>query len=516
FEDDFLADLGKRSSEIDRQLAEWRNGLEKRLVEIAEEGAVERQKAEARIGEELRKNLSVQGEKLISELGRLKTETVAFEEGIREEMRIADDSRKSFSEQLERDLEEARIAAENELKNKIGQHSLSLSETLRQSQREIEEEIRETASRSEAHIAGIEAIAEDSRKSIEEWQGQYSNRMKELDTEMEEARRRSRDMVTENEERIAITRSALDGIRKELDVQAKLFDRTDARKIELERCIEDINGDIDRLDQRKHEIAQIENQFTQIKRLEDDVNAKMTRFLSEKRRIEVMENDFNRLLQTSQAVEEKLAQVSSSDDTLQAVQVQLRRLEDVIKETEEKYQRVERKGQTLEETNAGIDRNFRALQESGTALKNSAETVSRLGAEMELIRASVESLSAENEKALDAAKKISSLDESLSLIEKRIEEMQVAREWLARTETELQALDKDAQQTLRLTRSLLDRENGKTPAKGKSGDGAPPPRDRDNIIKLRRKGWSVDEIAKTMDISKGEVELILELSPRDT
>ena len=99
--------------------------------------------------------------------------------------------------------------------------------------------------------------------------------------------------------------------------------------------------------------------------------------------------------------------------------------------------------------------------------------------------------------------------------------MNVAREWLARTETELQALDKDAQTQLRLTRSLLDREGGKIAAGAKASadkagaKGAPPPRDRDNIIKLRRQGWTVEEIARTMDISKGEVELVLELNPKD-
>jgi chromosome segregation ATPase len=520
FEDDFFAGLGKRSAEIDRQLTVWYESLDKRLVDIAEAGEAERQKAEVRITEELRKNLAAQGEKLVSELERLKTETSAFEEGIREEMRGVDESRKSFSEQLGRDMEETRNAAENELKTQIGEYSLSVSETLRQSQRDLETRIRELAAGSKEHISALEAAAEESRKGIEEWQGQYSARIRELDESMEETRRRNRELAAENDERIAAARSALEDMRREMTAQSRLFDRTNELKIELDRYIEDINGDIARLDQRKNEIAQIESQFTLITRLGDDVNAKMTRFLSEKRRIEVMENDFNRLLQTSQAVEEKLAQVSSSDDTLQAIQVQLRRIEDAVKDAEEKYQRIERKSQTMEETNNGIDRNFKALQESEAALKKTDEAIDRLGKEANTIRSSIEALAAENDKARDAAEKLSALDESLAHIEKRIAEMNVAREWLARTETELAALDKDAQTQLRLTRSLLNREGGKTAgrdAKGKPAeDGAPPPRDRDNIIKLRRQGWTVEEIANTMDISKGMVELVLEFGPKKT
>jgi chromosome segregation ATPase len=347
---------------------------------------------------------------------------------------------------------------------------------------------------------------------MEEWQTGHAARIRELDASMDDARRRIRDLVSESDERLVSVRTSIEDIRRELAGQTKLFDKTGELKLELERHIEDLNGDLDRLDQRRNETVQLENQFVRIKRLEDDVNAKMTRFLSEKHRIEVMEADFNRLLQTSQAVEEKLVQVSSSDDTLQAMQVQIRRLDDAIREADEKYQRLERKNQILEETSDGVDRNFKSLQESENAARRAGEDLARITLDMESLRVSVENLAADNEKAGEAVEKLSVLDDSLSHIEKRIGEMQKAREWLARAETRLEELDKQAQNQLRLTSSLLNREGGKTQPGGK---GAPPPRDRDNIIKLRRQGWTVDEIAKSMGVSKGEVELILEIGPKD-
>jgi hypothetical protein len=518
FEDEFVASLEKRGDEINVQLVAWQQALDNRLELMEADNETNRQKVEARINEDTRKTIVAQGEKLVLELDRLKADTVAFEEGIREEMIAADESRKSFSEQLVRDLDDLKAAAESELKAKIGQYSLSVSETVRQSQRDLESQIHDFSEESKNQIAGMESTSEDFRISIEEWQARYNVRMRELDDSMEDARRRSREFAAENNERIAATRSSLDEMRKEIAVQAKLFDRTDTLKAELDRHVEDMSSNIDRLLQLKNEITHFENQFIQIKRLEDDVNAKMTRFLSEKRRIEVMENDFNRLLQTSQSVEDKLAQVSNSDDVLQSIQVQLRRLDDTIKDTEEKYQRIERKGKTIQETNDGIDRNFRSLQDDEQLIKRLEETMSTLKIDMGIIERSVESLSEKNEQARDAAEKLHTLDESVQWLEKRIAEMNTAREGLARLATEMKNLDKDAQTQLKLTRSLLDREAGKfnTRAGKFSDEGAPPPRDRDNIIKLKRKGWSVDEIARTMGISKGEVELTLELGPKDT
>ena len=514
FEDDFYTDLDKRNSAVENQLALWQKQFNTRIEEIAREGEEERRQMEIRFSGDQRKNIAEQSDKILGELERLKAQAGAFEEGVREQMRAADETCDSFKDQLARDLETARSSAETEINSHIGQYSLAMSETLRQNQRELEEQLRGINSSVDGWNAETEAAADAARRSIQDWQNQYSAQMRDMDTSMEEIRRRGRDMAAENDERGAQMRGDLDLIRKELAAQSKLFDQSGQLKHELERKIEDLNADMDRLDQRKNEILQIENQFLQIKRLEDDVNARMTRFLSEKRRIEVMEADFNRLLQTSQAVEEKLVQVTASDDTLQAVQVQIRRLEDSIKEADNKYQRIEKKNQILDETNDGIGRNFKALQESEASVKKANDEIVYIFSELEKIRTSIGTLAAESGKAQDAADKIAVLDEALPLLEKRIAEMQVAREWIARTETELLALDKEAQTQLRLIRSLLDREN-KSGSSAGGKKGAPPIRDRENIIKLRRRGWKVDEIAKTMGISIGEVELTLEFEKLD-
>ena len=415
---------------------------------------------------------------------------------------IAENAEAKRNKYENKTTEEARknIAALGEkIASDIGDYGLSVSETIHRNRSELETQINEFSKDFKDRIAALESSSEQSRKSIDEWH------------------KKSREMAAENEERITANRTALDGIKRELAEQEKLFDRTNALKAEIDGNVEEMKENESRLSQLKKEMARFDNQFTQIKRLEDDVNAKMTRFLSEKHRIEVMENDFNRLLQTSHAVEEKLTQVSNSDDILQTIQVHIRRLEDAIKDTEEKYQRMERKSKTIQETTSGIDRNFKVLQEDETNIKRLEDMVSLLKTDLDSIQKSIEILSKENEKAKDVADKISTLDESVIWLEKRISEMNVARQGLARLATEMQNLDKDAQAQLRLTRSLLDREAVKAVSRGKGGpdEGAPPPRDRENIIKLKRQGWKVDEIARTLKMSKGEVELILELGSKD-
>ena len=544
FEDDFLQDLSKRSGDIDRYLEEWQAEMGVKLENLADESAAERRSVEMLFAEQLKHRLQEQHDRFIVDLERLKAETGAFEEGIREQMGQADQSLTAFKEQLDRDLKEARGIAETSAKMEIGRYGLSVAETLKQHQRELEGALKGLSDLVDERNREITELLEGSRRETEEWQYKFSAQLRDADNTVDEARRRARELAAESDERLAAIRTSIEEIREEAALhrtelfahsdeqaraldgavkeaerhlkefinQTKLFDKANELKIELEHRIEDMEADMASLDQRRSEAADLEAQFIKIKRLEENISSRMTQFLSEKRRIELMEADFARILQTSQAVDEKLAQISASDDSLQTIQIQLRQLRDAMADAEEKYQRIEKKNQTLEATNDGIDRNFKILQETEALAQRLNEDLGRFSGELESIRVSIEALSRDNEKALEASEKISTLDTSLNEIEKRIGDMQVAREWLARTETRLDDLNHQAQEQLKLMGSLLKEEQAKGRPKEK---GAPPPATRENVIRLHRQGWSVDEIARSLKLSKGEVELILELGMAD-
>ena len=543
FEDDFFADLSKRSEEIDKRLTEWKASMDSQLLQLEEAGRNERIQLEQTYTELFKSRLADQGERFSAELERLKIQTGAFEEGIREQMDQADQSLQAFKEQLTKDLEEARNAAAAATKTEIGRYSLAMAELLKKDQRELETALKELTDRVESKGQELAALIESQRKNLDTWQARFTQQLRDADAAVEEARRRARELAAESDERLAATRAAiqdahqdadafrtelfsrteeqarnLDGAIKDADrrikefvAQTKLFEKADELKLALERKIEDLHTDLDKLDQRRSEAAELEAQFIKIKRLEDEVNAKMTRFLSERHRIEVMEADFNRLIQTAQSVDEKLVQVTASDDTLQALQAQLRRLEDAVKDAEEKYQRIEKKNQILDATSDGIDRNFQSLRDMESALKHYYDEIKKLQSSLEGVKPVIESLSKDRDRALEVAEKLVHVDKFMAELEDRIEKMQKAREWLARTETRLEELSKQAQEQVKLMGTLLKEEGKKGLSKDK---GAPPIGVRETVVKLAHQGWTVDEIARTVKLSRGEVELILEISPK--
>ncbi|GHV75219.1 hypothetical protein AGMMS49942_00400 [Spirochaetia bacterium] len=538
FEDEFSADLFRRREEFDARLNKWKDGLALELAELAETSREERRKLENTFGEALKRQFADEDARLVSELEHLKAEAGAFEEGIRNQMVQADGSLGILKDQLDANLAEARETAESAVKAELGRFNLSMAETLKQQEREIGEDLRKIAAQVEFRSGEFGGLLDESRRNIEEWQTKFSGQMRDMDASVEEFRRKIRELGVENEDRLTALRSAIENLReetaaqrtdafahtdeqarlleqsvrdadrhiKEFIAQTKLFDRADELKSSLERKIEDFRGDLDGLDQRRTEAADLEAKFVRIKRLEEEVDAKMVAFQSEKRRIELMETDFNRLLQTSQSVKEKLAEVTTSDDTLQAVQVQIRRLEDALTDAEEREVRIEKKNQTLEETNAGIDDNFKALKEAERAMQKIHGEMQRLLDGQEDLRTSVEKLTVDNAKAAEAVEKVSSLNGLLSSVEARMEKLQTVRESLAKAETRFEEINKQ----FRVFSEILKDEPGKRIKER----GAPAIGQRETVIKLKQSGWTMEEIARTVKLSVGEVELILEMGSK--
>jgi len=209
-------------------------------------------------------------------------------------------------------------------------------------------------------------------------------------------------------------------------------------------------------------------------------------------------------------VELKLDHVTASNDSLQAMQASLRGLEELEKDVEGKFQRLEKKKAILDLTTEGVDRNFQHLQEAEKRLGEISTELSTLPARVEELSNRLGQLSSNRRDADAAVKQLALLDQTLEEIEERMESLNAAREWLARTETRLGEVQTEAEEQVKLLGAIMKQQN-----KGKpSGGGAPAVTTRDTVLKLARQSWNVDEIARATGLSRGEVELILELATK--
>ncbi|HKL86087.1 MAG TPA: hypothetical protein VJ861_07120, partial [Treponemataceae bacterium] len=298
----------------------------------------------------------------------------------------------------------------------------------------------------------------------------------------------------------------IDKKQKVFIAQTKIFERADQLKNALEMDIENLKAEVSRLDVYRESMNTLEQQYNKIRKLEEEATQKVSKFMAEKKRIDILETDFSHLIGLSDSVDKKIAELTLANDDLQQYQVQLRRFEESITDVNGRYERLEKKAGVLDQTVTGVDRAFETLKEFETLLQDYRKSMSEMPSELAGLRRDIDSLLENSDKVSLSVEKLDVLDSVLIDLETRTEKLQTAREWIARTETRLEEISKQSQDQLKLLGDLL-KEDGSA----KKTKGAPPIGIRENVVKLAHQGWKVDEISRALHLSRGEVELILEL-----
>lgn len=256
------------------------------------------------------------------------------------------------------------------------------------------------------------------------------------------------------------------------------------------------------------EVRDIEGQFVKIRKMSAETGEKMARFTADKRRIDLLEEDYKRLIGLAQSVEQKIEQVGNSDQQLQEITARLRSLDELQEEVETRFDRMEKRRSYIDKTADSIEANSQNLQAIENRMEELTRQVAAMPKHVEGLAGQLKKVQVARKDTDKAVEQLSKLDQTLADVEARMQELQTAREWLARTETRLEEIRRDAGEQVKLLGSIMREETKKHPVDG----GAPSLNARETVQKLAHQGWNVDEIARATKVSKGEVELILELT----
>jgi len=574
FEDGFFDDLKDKSGLMEKQLEQWEQSVEQRLTQLGESSTVARAELEASYNDEL--NLKVAGlrEKTSGEFVKYEQQVENYHGIVKEKLGLIDNSVENTRVEIKAQVTEANTELENFFQSEIEKTKLSLGTEIGRFGREADVNLREIEEHINSDRSRIQGLLEAQTNELELWQSrlrqqlsesengmqeQYSimkseaaDRMSEIRDAMAQQRgdfdsltgdvqRRSREIQNDLEQQLkafdvksdeiiegftlankrmyekldeqnrelSFTLSEIDKQQKGFIAQTRIFERADSMKEALETGVEELRSEVTRVTVQAGEIREAEKKFLAIRKQAEEISAKMSRFASEKRKIEELEDDFKRLMNISQSVEMKLAQVTSADDSLQLVQARLKELDGLQKEVEGRYERLQKKETIVDSTINGVDRSFKQLNDLDHLISVIENRSTPLTDRLDELTRRIDFLS-RNKKQIDSAiGHIENIDSTLLDLEDRIERMQKAREWLAGTETRLEEVNKQAQEQVRLLGALVKDSSSKA-----KGSGAPPMEIRDVVIKLAHQGWTVEQIARSTKLARGEVELILELQPK--
>lgn len=506
------AALDTHSAEIQEQLGNQRRDLTAQIKTIFTDVDSTREKTEASL-ESVKTDFETWRDRLATQFNEYKE---AFDEKIANLETSSKDKIEQVGSSFTVDIENYTAKAREE-KDRIANE---LEDLRSQMERSVSGFDARAAEMMGEFKKSYESMLEETAQKIREQNMEADQKMRELKAQAQEIRdqteatqEKMRLKMQTDANAINLTMDDVDKRLKSFVQQTQLFDKADELKNDLESKLEALKTEITRVESFRQVANDLEQEFTKIRRMEDEVSQKLNKFGAEKKRIEIIEGDFNTLLTMSTNMEQKIADLRNSNDDLQELQLEIRRYQDSITDIAGRYDRLEKKNDLLEQTMASIDRSFENLQQIEKRIAACDLEAKKLPEQVADIKKTVDKLLDGNTRVNEAVERLASLDVILKDTETRIGEMQKAREWLARTETRMNEISKEAQEQVKIMGDLIKNEPQRGGAsKPRGEEGAPSIAQRDTVVKLAKSGWGVDEIASRMHISRGEVELILELN----
>jgi chromosome segregation ATPase len=405
------------------------------------------------------------------------------------------------------------ILSSNEERADLKQDLAAMSEKVYQLQTDLKDKSESTLER---FNSDYNLFMLDFQKKLRESQNDAELKIREMRQGVNDAREKmdayQKKLVTRVEEDSRHLTSNLEEIeRKQQDfiAQTHIFEKADRLKETLSRNILELKGDLQKVDSNMDRLKDYQAGFDRVQDQYQGILDQINRFMEEKQKVEELEDKIRSMVSLSKSVDLKLDQVSSLHDMLQQYQSRVKELEDQHHALDSRFVRMESKAILVDKTVEQVDEytiTVETLQKSIDMLKNELNPLSGRLKDIEQRNTFL----LENKESADSVySKIASLDQVLADLDEKAEKINQARDWIARTETRMDGVVKQAQDQVKLLGRLAERD-GSAPRAG----GSPDMDTRETVLRLARLGWKTEDIARTLKLSRGEVELILEITPR--
>ena len=515
---------------IEEELEELKIGARDELLREIETlkqlFADERDKTLARYSEDIRA--------LEERISQINSELREVGDRVKSSVEEAIDQAKKYVEEIETSY----LKTGEELEGKVKERFAEISDEI--------EKLREEVSRAKDRV--ISEIEEESKAVIERGKEEIARqkevltqREKELfelikslsDSSVAEIERHRQDVIsllTDFRDELEIAEKRINSRMKSIEDRIASFEKETSIIRKAERFREKVQQDIERfsemlsqLKEDKQDLQSLNKMIEKLKRDEGDISARIRQLKGEKRTVNDIAKNAEKAIGLISMVEEKIKFIENERELLN-------RIEDEIKEIQERFKELSEKAQKLSEKEEDISVSVEAIAKTKELVENvekrtkllieSFEEIKSIEADLKNRIGTVEErtrlLEGKESRIEEVLKKFQEMDALVQDIEARSKQLQNAREWLARTESRLVNLISDAE---KLSKELEQRTGFGEAQTGKK-EGKPRTLSRESESKIKTvltlfdQKWTIPEICRVTKMSRGEVELILELNNR--
>ena len=278
--------------------------------------------------------------------------------------------------------------------------------------------------------------------------------------------------------------------RKQQDfiAQTHVFEKADQLKEALTRDLGDLKNEILRVEGNMERLHDYQDGFEKVQDQYRDVLDQINRFMQEKQKVDELEEKISRMVSLSKSVDLKLDQVTSLHEMLQQYQIRVKELEDQHHAIDARFARIENKAKLVDQTSESVERYTAVLADMEENLTNMKGEIEPLAVRINSLE-SRDRILLENRETADAVfEKISGLNGILDDLDSRTEKIEKAREWMARTETRMDGVIKQAQDQVKLMGRLAERDG--RPDSARAG-GSPDMDTRETVLRFGQDGMEV-------------------------
>lgn len=316
--------------------------------------------------------------------------------------------------------------------------------------------------------------------------------------------------------------SVLDKKITEIDMEIKkfekstgLFDKANNMKEKLTNDIKEIKESIASIKSDRNDIIEVEKKMLNIGNIYSITEEKYSKLLGDKKKIDNISLVVNELKQITDDIENKM-------ETIKGAKVALSNLENKIDSTTEKFKKIETYIEELdnkEDKITGSIQSIDGLDSITDSLNKKINSLEKKFDDLDFKRSTFEKsfksfekdaaiLTKSEMKIGEVVDKFNQMDLLVEDLETRTEYINKMREWLVKAETNIENLNVDTDKRIKLIESLLSKASQSPGIQNKLKDDNSK---KEVVLQLSAQGWSIDDIAKNLSLSVGEVELILDL-----
>jgi DNA repair exonuclease SbcCD ATPase subunit len=283
----------------------------------------------------------------------------------------------------------------------------------------------------------------------------------------------------------------------------------------LENDLNMLKSGIDNIRKDRAEVLKIEKKMMSIENITNASQEKFKSILLEKKNIENISDILNELKEVSENVEGKVEQIKSTKLLINNVEDKIAGLQDKFVQVENFYTELQDKEDKVRNSIETID-NIHSMSDE---LNKKFESIKKNYDDLDFKRTTFEKsfkdfekeaniITKSEKKIADVMDKFKQMDILIEDLEMRTNTINNYRAWLVKAETQIVNLNQDTEKKIKLLESLLADTRESSVIKNKIGDETSK---KETVIKLKKQGWTIDEISKTLNLSAGEVEFILDL-----